>query len=496
MAQHPIDKSWHGIRQAIFSAAADPDADPVQIKSPVAWGETAAGALGAILPDQSAIDLVDAAAAWIAPAAERAAAIGVSSTLAQDLNALLARRGGAPGAEIWRGELGLAPKFILNPNAFDDDGVFDATAFGDAAALAVTTLTVISPGARRLSIGITDLHLFLARLGLDYESAPARDTAAALAALITARADAASARFLAGGAAPGYATDTTAKLPAACPVPGLLDAVAAARSRSAAAGRRRHEFVTGCVLDPRVESLLGAETISIAPALSALTADGALAAWARAKLNATGQTLESALAAQIAGADPLRPARPAAHAAMHDAIAPFVHTMPDRPSTAVPYLRRTTREKLPARRAGYTQKAAIAGHKIFISTGEYADGRLGEVFITPHKENSAFRGLMDAFAIAVSMGLQHGVNLEDFVDAFTQTRFGAAGAVEGDPAVLSATSSIDYVFRNLAANYLNINLAPAEPEPADTATGAAPQLPLDLPDPAPRDRRRTLKLVS
>lgn len=117
---------------------------------------------------------------------------------------------------------------------------------------------------------------------------------------------------------------------------------------------------------------------------------------------------------------------------------------------------------------------------------------------------------MDAFAIAVSIGLQHGVNLEDYVEAFTFTRFGPAGAVDGDPAVTQATSLIDYVFRNVAANYLDgFALAPATPEPADTvgegAADRAPLLPLDLPEPIPRDgarresaRRdgRALKLVS
>ncbi len=168
---------------------------------------------------------------------------------------------------------------------------------------------------------------------------------------------------------------------------------------------------------------------------------------------------------------------------------------------------KTTREALPARRTGYTQKASIGGHKLFLSTGEYANGRLGEIFIALHKEGSAFRGLMDAFAIAVSLGLQHGVKLEDFVEAFTFTRFGPAGAVEGDPAVGQATSLVDYVFRNLAVNYLGSHsVAPAMPESADTvgdgATDRAPLLPLDLPEPAPRnggaprERRRALKLVA
>jgi hypothetical protein len=186
---------------------------------------------------------------------------------------------------------------------------------------------------------------------------------------------------------------------------------------------------------------------------------------------------------------------------MHDAVARQVHAMPARPVPLAAPAGKTTREALPARRTGYTQKASIGGHKLFLSTGEYSNGRLGEIFIALHKEGSAFRGLRDAFAIAVSLGLQHGVNLADFVEAFTFTRFGPAGAVEGDPAVGQATSMLDYVFRNLAVNYLGqYHLAPALPESSDTlgdgAADRAPLLPLDLPEPAPRERRRNFKLVS
>jgi ribonucleoside-diphosphate reductase alpha chain len=182
-------------------------------------------------------------------------------------------------------------------------------------------------------------------------------------------------------------------------------------------------------------------------------------------------------------------------------LALLVAQMPARPAAPMLARRKSNRELLPARRSGYTQKASVGGHKLFLSTGEYANGKLGEIFIALHKEGSAFRGLMDAFAIAVSLGLQHGVGLEDYVEAFTFTRFGPAGSVEGDPAVLAATSMIDYVFRNLAVNYLGqTNLAPATPEPADTvgegAADRAPLLPLDLPAPAPRERRKNLKLVS
>ena len=160
------------------------------------------------------------------------------------------------------------------------------------------------------------------------------------------------------------------------------------------------------------------------------------------------------------------------------------------------------RHALPRRRAGYTQKAAVGGHKLSLRTGEYNDGRLGEIFIGLHKEGAAFRALMDNFAVAVSLALQHGVALETLIETFTLTRFGPAGTVEGDPAVERATSMIDYVFRNLAVNYLGkTDLPAAEDEDhdtiGDTARDHAPLLPLDLPrEDGPRQRRRSLRLVA
>ncbi len=320
-----------------------------------------------------------------------------------------------------------------------------------------------------------------------------------LAALMTARAQVASARFLAKGAAPGYKAGAAASLPMACAVPGLAEAAAAARLAAEEIGHCRHEILTGFGGNLEIEALLGAETVGFAPATSALDEAGGLCQWAVARLATLGMSAEQALAGMIAGEDIFAPPRVAAHRAMHDAIAPHVHLMPARPEVAAVAARKALREPLPARRTGYTQKAAIGGHKLFVSTGEYKDGRLGEIFIALHKEGSAFRGLMDAFAIAVSIGLQHGVNLEDFVEAFTFTRFGPAGAVDGDPAVLQATSMIDYVFRNLAVNYLGSHhVAPATAKAADAVgdgdADRSPLLPLDLP--APRERRRAFKLVS
>ena len=124
------------------------------------------------------------------------------------------------------------------------------------------------------------------------------------------------------------------------------------------------------------------------------------------------------------------------------------------------------REKLPQRRKDYTQKAIVGGHKVYLRTGEYDDGRIGEIFIDMHKEGAAFRAMMNNFAIAVSLGLQYGVPLEEYVEAFTFTRFEPAGMVQGNEAIKNATSILDYVFRELAVSYLSRNDL-AHVEPAD-----------------------------
>lgn len=122
------------------------------------------------------------------------------------------------------------------------------------------------------------------------------------------------------------------------------------------------------------------------------------------------------------------------------------------------------REKLPNRRKGYTQKATVGGHRVYLRTGEYEDGRIGEIFIDMHKEGSAFRSLMNNFAMAISIGLQYGIPLEEYVDAFAFTRFEPSGLVTGNSAIKMATSILDYIFRELAVSYLGRkDLAHADP---------------------------------
>lgn len=142
------------------------------------------------------------------------------------------------------------------------------------------------------------------------------------------------------------------------------------------------------------------------------------------------------------------------------------------------------RKRLPSKRSGFTQEARVGGHKIFLRTGQYEDGSLGEIFIDMHKEGAAFRSVMHCFAMAVSMGLQYGVPLETFVKQFTFTRFEPQGLVEGHPNIKLATSLIDYIFRVLGLEYLGkteeVHLPPrsAEPVPPREEQAVASDAPL------------------
>lgn len=144
------------------------------------------------------------------------------------------------------------------------------------------------------------------------------------------------------------------------------------------------------------------------------------------------------------------------------------------------------RTRLPNRRKGYTQKAVVGGHNIYLRTGEFEDGRLGEIFIDMHKEGAAFRSLMNNFAMAISLGLQYGVPLEEYVDAFSFTKFEPAGLVQGNQAIRMATSILDYIFRELAISYLGrTDLAHVDPQNLIPSTvGDAKPQPKDGEDPS------------
>jgi ribonucleoside-diphosphate reductase alpha chain len=206
--------------------------------------------------------------------------------------------------------------------------------------------------------------------------------------------------------------------------------------------------------------LTHAPTLTIAPADAHDAARMTVHASVRAaiqhnlgiRLAAGRPAVDSELRSRIAEAK-RRSRNPIAHeAASHFHTHP--HPAPAYQPPAEPEVVFAERRRLPDRRKGYIQKATVGGHKVYLHTGEFDDGELGEIFIDMHKEGAAFRSLMNNFAIAISIGLQYGVPLEEFVDAFVFTRFEPAGEVTGNDSIRRATSILDYIFRELAVSYL------------------------------------------
>jgi len=155
---------------------------------------------------------------------------------------------------------------------------------------------------------------------------------------------------------------------------------------------------------------------------------------------------------------------------------PSAYATPMQIAEKIVYRYIAKRRKMPDRRGGYTQKAIVGGHKVYLRTGQYDDGTIGEIFVDMHKEGAAFRSLMNNFAIAVSLGLQHGVPLEEYVDAFTFTRFEPNGPVVGHENIKMATSILDYIFRELAVSYLGrYDLAQVQPSQEIDAMGPEPE---------------------
>ena len=220
----------------------------------------------------------------------------------------------------------------------------------------------------------------------------------------------------------------------------------------------RAEFLTPIARDIfRSAKVLGPDPVSA----MRTALDVALAAPSVAELELPwSATPADALAALRQAEGPVRLRRASAPADLTLDLPSLAESRPTRPAEPEERIvervveRDRTRRKLPDRRKGYIQKAAVGGHKVYLHTGEYDDGELGEIFIDMHKEGAAFRSLMNNFAISISIGLQYGVPLDEFVDAFVFTRFEPAGPVTGNDTVKSATSILDYIFRELGVSYL------------------------------------------
>lgn len=434
---------WRGVRLATLTVGIDPDSEPHRVSIPTGWREAAASGLAALAGSETPsgwgkLTLPDAAERWIAPLDAAQPGLG------DMLHGMLLRREGCPDRPVWRGEAGEAV-FVLHLAAFAEPAAgFDADGF-DAALLAAACALHLRGGAGTRAIRVAGLDGMLAALGVDYDSEPARA--------------------------------------------GAVDLLRRARARI-----RRVNPEIALVADTGgpAEALLGVETSGIAPAFSHVDADGHLTVAAEARLAQLRLAPERALALTLEGRPPLRIASAAAHVAMHEALARLLDRMPATPQRPGPALvaqaaPRAVRRKLPSRARGFTQKVAIGGHRVFLRTGEYEDGAVGEVSLSlGGREGSLARGLAEAVGTAMSVALQHGVPLDAFVDAFAHGRFGMAGHVEGDPAIASASSPLDYAVRALAEAYGGRHV----PDPA-SAADAPEELPLGL----PARTTKTLRLV-
>ena len=506
--KHPAASFWNGVRMRTQAASPDPDAIPRLVTVPADWDYEAASAFAALAPGTGRASIAAASLVWVAPLADHPQA---SHGLAARLLELLLRRGAAPLECVWQGPRRGAPGFVLNLAAFAQaDSGFETDDFMRALETLAEALHLLQPsGSTACTLLLSNLDACLAALGLDYDSAPARAVAACICALATCTMHPDSLPSHSGRVA-------LAELPPHCPVPGLARYAGSRWQEAKQRGRRtgRHGLAhallpetgpieTGLSAPGWVDALLGVEACGAAPLFSPLRQDGRLAASTLARLAARGMSPESALAASLAGAPVVARAGAEAARAMHEAIAPFLDRQPAAPAEVqapVSDSREHRRDELPARRSGFTQKAVVGGHAIYLRTGEYEDGRLGEVSIAPARGSAVQRGLLDAVSQAVSLGLQHGVPLEAYVETFAYARLGPGGAVEGDETVAHATSTLDYVFRTLAHAYLGRSLPDAPLQggvPADEPNDAL--LPLDLPRethrPSGPRRRHGLRLV-
>ena len=491
---------WEGVALQRTRIGADPDAPPRAVALPSAWEEEAAAALAALAPGEGPASLPRLAEAWIAKALARGRKAGLVTPreerhLAEGWRALLLTRRGAPGAETWRGEAKAEPRFVLNLPAFlEPEGGFDSEGYAEAAALGLRFLDCMTAGkSARLRLAFTDLAGLLAGLGLAYDSDGARRTAAGIAALTRGAAEAESGRVAARLGAREPVALIWPDPPTETPVPGLAAAARAALDAAIASPGLRHASVVSLAPPDLAEALLGAETGGIAPAPGASRAVETPSGVVDVPTRAARRCAEGQVARVLA------PVGETARRLMLEAVAPFISGPAPQP-VAIPAAPRPApapRQGL-RRQRGQTLHVTIGGHRVALRTAE-EEGQLREVAFSLAKESAAYRSLMEAFAQAVSIGLARGVPLADFVDAFAYTRFGPAGAVEGDPDIPRATSVLDWAFRRLAMDHLGGALP--QPEAEDVAPGAAsraaeqaPLLPLDLPS-AP-ERRRNLRVVA
>lgn len=532
MKKRPL---WNGVRMRNLQAAIDPDAPLHSITIPDRWEDSAATAIMQLCPeyqlDSPTIKTDRIIANWLLPLCDYATSSQIKSWNMTDWENILLLQQACPNASTWKNDISQKPSFTINLAAFaSTETGFDAESYQKTLQILIDSIRLLykqqfnfidselpfpdlddsgkpSPADSASSechdtagtLYLTNLDACLARLGLDYDSDKGRDVACCLSCFATLMATA------------GCGADYLPLSPDWNTFPELATHAKNIWSQASEASiPLLPRIATGFSVPGPEDLLLGSESCGLAPIFSPVTEEGHLAFSTIARMAKQGLTPESALAATLMGKLVLQPPSHQAHRTMYQALATFVTSMPSRPcSTESPLhsgsvLPRGIRDPLPSRHKGINQRASIAGRGLFLRTGEYENGQPGEISITPVKENAMIKGLLENFGQAVSIGLQYGVPLKEFVSAFAYSHFGIAGTVEGDPGAVYATSFLDYSFRALSDVYLNQPL-PDAPNNLDSENGKVPMLPLDLPvetdnepvhpTPPSHSRRKKFKLV-
>ena len=490
------------------------DPDSMMLRSvtlPSVWSDDAAQALTQLSPAEGgSVRLASEAARWVE-------AIDSTPPLPHDpqdappvgrsLSCLLLMQQMAPNAALWRNEPDGQPGFVIRLSGFVQDGIFATEHFAACLKLACDSLRRLEAARRPYRSGdlplfdepapfsdsdgpaglilLTDLDACLAALGLDYDSDEGRQFATAISQLtrLIARA---------GTAHPEAAFS--------CPQAPDIEQAAIAISAATQSLTGLALIETGFSSPGAVDALLDVEACGLGPVFSLVDGRGGLRASTLNRLAHKGLSPEAALALALDGQPPLQPAGAKAHALMHEAVLPFCDHLPALPEPETDDLKeklgRGVRRPLPMRQGGFSQRASIGGHRLFMRTGEFEDGTLASLSLAPPRESPMARGLMDCFSQAVSIGLQFGVPLDVFVEQFAYSRFGACGTVEGDDVASYATSMLDYAFRALSDAYLGQRL-PDAPTDSGEKQQEAPMLPFgpEQDGPSSRPRNRKLRLV-
>ncbi len=404
------DRTWQGVRLRQTEAAPDPDSPTRLVRLPASWDDAAAAALCELAPGTSRLSLPVLAQSWILPLSARAKEAGVAG-LADRLHALLLHRQGAPGPGVWRGTAGETPCFVLNLPAFHDATAgFDVSAFAEAVTTAAQALHLLAPHAPRYAVAMADLAGLLAALGLDYAGKPARDVAACLAGVLRGRVGRGACR---AAARPARRHPGLAGAPGTCAVAGLARPRLPRPGPLRCAAAMRGRAPPSCRPAP-ADALLGRRDGGDRALLRRRGCGRAAARHPRLAGGAGHFGRDAALAAALAGEPVVPVASPADHAAMHDAVAPFcTRCRPGPPPCPSPPTTRTgpscRRAAAATRRRRRSAATACSCAPANTRTGGWA--RSG--WRLP-REGAAVRGLADAFAAAVSVGLQHGTPLDAY----------------------------------------------------------------------------------